>query len=84
MRRYITPTPRPNHNSIIVKYDVQPSDHTSTQADLNSQLTYDLEIQKPVERIKILTDDEYFRKLSLSFYADFKKESKSYSPQRYT
>ena len=69
--------------SIIVKPDSQDPNCSREQSEADLQLEYDLEVRQPADRKKIIADDGFFKKLSLSFYADFKPTSKSLSPSRY-
>lgn len=75
---------RPNKNSVFVKDDVEFSDQSFLSIAERTQTPYNLEVQNPAERRIILNDDDFFRKLSLSFYANSQRQSKSQSPSRYT
>ena len=63
-------------NSIIIKEDSK-LDITPPQTDNEEVDTYDLEVQKPSERAKIINDSSFFKKLSIQFYAEKVRNSKS-------
>lgn len=65
-----------NNVSVIIKDDCT-LDTIKAESELND--VYDLEVQKPSERAKILSDSSFFKKLSYSFYSDSLRKSKSYS-----
>mgnify|MGYP000934467522 CR=1 FL=1 len=61
--------------SIIIKDDSNLDSFVALQED--NEKNYDLEVQKPSERAKILKDSDFFKKLSASFYAESGKHYKS-------
>ena len=65
-------------DSIVIKNDSN-LDISTTQADSEALDSYDLEVQKPAERAKILNDKAFFKKLSYSFYSESLRSSKSMS-----
>lgn len=83
MRQHYNVNLRQYKNSVIVKDPFQTLNSSFPDSESTEPLPYDLEVQKPAERNKILGDAEFFKKLSLSFYSDFKASSKSLSPKRY-
>lgn len=70
--------------SILVKNDSN-LDTSTVQIDSRMLEAYDLEVQKPSERAKIISDNAFFKKLSYSFYSESMRNSKSYStlPKHY-
>jgi len=64
--------------SIIIKHD-SILDSSSTQIGNEEIESYDLEVQKPSERQKIINDNNFFKKLSQKFYSESKSSSKSLS-----
>lgn len=63
-------------NSVIIKDDVN-LDTTSTQTDNEEIDNYDLEIQQPAERAKIINNKSFFKKLSYRFYSETARSSKT-------
>lgn len=64
--------------SILVKNDSN-LDTSAVQTDSRIFENYDLEVQKPAERAKIINDNAFFKKLSYSFYSESTRNSRSYS-----
>lgn len=65
-------------DSIIIKND-SILDMSTNQTDSEVLDSYDLEVQKPSERAKIINDKAFFKKLSYSFYPENLRTSKSLS-----
>lgn len=65
-------------DSIIIKNDSN-LDLSTNQTDSEALDNYDLEVQKPSERAKIINDKAFFKKLSYSFYSESLRSSKSLS-----
>ena len=62
--------------SIVIREDLP---CVARSAKTNAPLKYDLEVQLPKERAKILNDHEYFKNLSHSFYSDCLFNYRSFS-----
>ena len=75
MTRYDTEPANTSSDSIVIKSDSN-FDTNSIKYEDNLD-SYDLEVQKPAERAKILKDATFFKKLSYSFYADGNQNFKS-------
>lgn len=78
MSRFDTEPAGSSNASIIIKNDSS-IDDTDVQPEFGASKRYDLEVQKPSERQKIINDHNFFKSLSYSFYAEPNSSPKSFS-----
>jgi len=75
MRRFSREVIEGSSNSVIIKSDSGLNINTSQFEE--DEENYDLEVQKPSERARILSDNSFFKRLSFKFYSDGNKNYKS-------